>query len=186
MRVATTQAARLPLEPCGRGDHRAGRAVGSPGTCVARGPRQEDRGATLVEFALVIPVLLILLFGLIDFGYSWSQNLSVKHAAREGARLASVDAETDAGSVGSDCTALVTLIKQRVSAELGSTLTVSITFSGTAKTGDTGTIRVTYPRSSLTGFTTALKGGTMSSSVLFRMEQSANFVNSATSGTSCP
>ncbi len=49
--------------------------------------RETDAGQALVEFALVLPVMLLMLFALVDFGrgfYSW---LIVTNAAREGARV---------------------------------------------------------------------------------------------------
>jgi TadE-like protein len=52
--------------------------------------RNSDRGAAAVEFALVVPVLLIVVFGIIDFGRMLSAQLQVSEAAREGARAASV------------------------------------------------------------------------------------------------
>ncbi|MEO7117701.1 MAG: TadE family protein [Candidatus Limnocylindrales bacterium] len=49
-----------------------------------------DRGQALVEFALVLPILATLLFGLLDVGrVVWAQD-SISNAAREGARFAIV------------------------------------------------------------------------------------------------
>jgi Flp pilus assembly protein TadG len=45
-----------------------------------------ERGAVAVEFALVLPVLLMLLLGLFDYGWYFYCELSVTNAAREGAR----------------------------------------------------------------------------------------------------
>jgi len=56
-----------------------------PGT---RAPR--DRGAAAVEFALVLPMLLLVIFGLIDFGRLLNAQVKVTEAAREGARAAAV------------------------------------------------------------------------------------------------
>jgi Flp pilus assembly protein TadG len=44
----------------------------------------------LAEFALVLPLLLILLFGIIEFGIAFNRAQAVEAAAREGARLASL------------------------------------------------------------------------------------------------
>ena len=49
-----------------------------------------DRGAAAVELALVLPFLLLLLFGMIDFGRAYNMQLSLTHAAREGARVAAL------------------------------------------------------------------------------------------------
>lgn len=54
--------------------------------------RRRSRGQGLVEFALVLPIFLFMLFGLIDAGRLVYQNSVVSQAAREGARLASVEA----------------------------------------------------------------------------------------------
>jgi Flp pilus assembly protein TadG len=45
---------------------------------------------SLVEFALIVPMLLILLFGIVDFGLGLRAYISVASATREGARFASV------------------------------------------------------------------------------------------------
>lgn len=53
-------------------------------------PRQHGTGQALVEFALVFPVLVVLLFGLIDVArYVYVSN-AISQAAREGARYGSV------------------------------------------------------------------------------------------------
>jgi hypothetical protein len=49
-------------------------------------PRNEC-GAVAVEFALVMPVLLLFVLGIIDFGRLWFTQVSLTQAAREGARL---------------------------------------------------------------------------------------------------
>lgn len=49
-----------------------------------------ERGAELVEFALVLPLLLVLIGGIIDFGFLFQRYEVVTNAAREGARLASL------------------------------------------------------------------------------------------------
>jgi len=49
-----------------------------------------DRGAAAVEFALVLPLLLLVLFGIIDFGRALNAQITLTQAAREGARLAAL------------------------------------------------------------------------------------------------
>lgn len=56
--------------------------------CVLR--RRDDRGAAAVEFALVMPMLFLLVFGIVDFGRMWNMQLTVTHAAREGVRVAAL------------------------------------------------------------------------------------------------
>ena len=50
-----------------------------------------DRGASLVEFALVLPVLISLVFGILDFGIVYSNQISFRNGVREGARMGVVD-----------------------------------------------------------------------------------------------
>ena len=47
-------------------------------------------GSTLLEFALVLPVLIALLIGIMEFGWLVYNNMTIANAAREGARLASL------------------------------------------------------------------------------------------------
>lgn len=48
---------------------------------------RRDHGAVAVEFALLLPVLLLLLFGIVDFGRMLNAQLLITQAASEGARL---------------------------------------------------------------------------------------------------
>jgi Flp pilus assembly protein TadG len=55
--------------------------------------RRRDRrsGQALVEFALVVPFLLLLILGIVDFARAWNVYQMLTDAAREGAREAVVD-----------------------------------------------------------------------------------------------
>lgn len=59
-----------------------------------RGRDGSQRGAVAVEFALILPVLLLILMGTIEFGRVFSQFQVYNGAAREGARCAAVQATT--------------------------------------------------------------------------------------------
>jgi Flp pilus assembly protein TadG len=50
-----------------------------------------ERGAAAVEFALVLPLLLVILLGIIDFGLYFYNDLQLTHVARDAARYLSVD-----------------------------------------------------------------------------------------------
>ena len=57
-----------------------------------RSRRNVGRGQSLVEFALILPIFLLMLFGLLDIGRLVYMNSTLSQAAREGARLAAVQA----------------------------------------------------------------------------------------------
>lgn len=48
------------------------------------------RGQSLIEFALILPVLLMLLLGVVEFGWLLNGKITVNSAAREGARVGAV------------------------------------------------------------------------------------------------
>ena len=52
------------------------------------GPRRGSRGQSAVEFALVLPLLFLLIFGIVDFGRAMFYQNEITNATREGARIA--------------------------------------------------------------------------------------------------
>ena len=54
------------------------------------GRARSDRGAAAVEFAIVVPLLLLILFALVDFGRMFFVQVSLNAASREGARASSI------------------------------------------------------------------------------------------------
>ncbi len=59
------------------------------------------KGQSLVEFALVLPILMFIVFGIVDFGLGIRSYISLTNATREGARFAAVG--NPAGSYPSNC-----------------------------------------------------------------------------------
>lgn len=76
------------------------RHVITPVRARRRGRARDERGASAVEFALVMPLLVLFLFGIISYGYMFSVRQALTQAAAEGARAAAVaptgQASTDA------------------------------------------------------------------------------------------
>jgi Flp pilus assembly protein TadG len=68
------------------------------GVCVAGRGRLLacDRGAAAVEMALVLPLLLLVLFGVVDFGRLLNTQLTLTESAREGARAAALGQDAEA------------------------------------------------------------------------------------------
>lgn len=48
--------------------------------------REKTRGQSLVEFALILPVFFLIMFGIVDFGLAFDAAIGISNAAREGAR----------------------------------------------------------------------------------------------------
>lgn len=61
-----------------------------------------ESGAAAVEFALIAPLLFMILFGIMQFGIVWSQKEIYVQAAREGARFAAVGCEKPLGCSSTD------------------------------------------------------------------------------------
>jgi Flp pilus assembly protein TadG len=100
---------------------------------------QDERGAALVEFALVLPVLILLLFGMLQFGLVFNYWIDETHLANEGARWAAVNNWPGSGS-------LQQYIRgQADSNELRNNAHVCISFpNGTKNVGDPVQVDMTY------------------------------------------
>lgn len=90
----------------------------------------------MVEFAIVLPLLVILLMGIFEFGIAFSRAQSVEAAAREGARLASVSS--------SDLSAIEARVGEALPGIASGNVTVTPTPSGLCvnRQGETVTIQV--------------------------------------------
>jgi Flp pilus assembly protein TadG len=60
---------------------------------------QNDSGQALVEFALVLPILLLVLLGMLDFGKGMNYWIDETHLANEGVRFAAVNRNPGAGTL---------------------------------------------------------------------------------------
>jgi Flp pilus assembly protein TadG len=83
--------------------------------------RRSCRGQNLVEFALVLPILISMMLGIVDFGFIYFIRGSVENATREGARYGAIHAPiTTADNIK-------TRIRQTVTGLDPSTLTIDVT-----------------------------------------------------------
>jgi len=127
-----------------------------------------QRGAALVEMAIVLPLLLILLFGIIEASWAFAQQNDVRHGAREGARAAAVNVG-DVATVGQRVCDSMDVVNPAEG------VTVTLTpVSASGSTGGLARIRVDAGLQTLTGFFGGLFGGNVSSEVEFRTEQPAD------------
>jgi Flp pilus assembly protein TadG len=65
--------------------------------------QRNEQGAALVEFALVLPLVLMLAFGLITSGLTYNHKIDLTHAAREGARYGATLAQLQCSGSPNPC-----------------------------------------------------------------------------------
>jgi Flp pilus assembly protein TadG len=133
---------------------------------------KEEKGAAAVEFAIVLPLMCMLLFGIIEFGLVMYDQTMITNASREGAR-AGIVFNTTPVSDGE----ITTVVENYCSAHLvsfgsGALPTTTISRTGTAA-GDALTVNVTYPYTFLVlpNFATSLTGAiSLQAETVMRME----------------
>jgi len=74
---------------------------------------RRNEGVAAVELALVLPLLLVILFGIIDFGLYFYNDLQLTHVARDAARHLTVGQEGDADAAIDNATLVSTTITSR-------------------------------------------------------------------------
>lgn len=95
---------------------------------------KRNRGQTLVEMAIVLPILVALIFGMTDFARVLNGYLATTEASREGARVAALS--------GND--AAVELAANNAAPNLDPTRLTVTTLPATRSRGDAVTVTVTY------------------------------------------
>jgi len=98
---------------------------------------KNQKGQALVEFAIVLPILLMLVMGIIQFGMMLNSYLAIENASREGARagiVGSTDAEIESLIIASSpsldpADLTVTLTPSEANRSSGDTLTVTVTYN---------------------------------------------------------
>ena len=100
-----------------------------------------EGGQTFVEFAIVLPILVLLVFGITQFGLAFRNYLAITDAARVGARAAAVKRTT------TPCTFARTAIENTVSSGQWAQISSRITCVAGPNVGDQVSITINYPYS---------------------------------------
>lgn len=107
--------------------------------------RADESGQALAEFALVMPILFLLIAGIIGFGRAWNIQQVVVDAAREGARTAVVQNPATSDSA-TGVAAVQHVINVRLHSAALDTTTATITLAGKWRsTGDSMHVYVNVP-----------------------------------------
>ena len=119
---------------------------GSRRACSSKRLRS-DRGAAAVEFALVVPVLLVLVLGIVEFGRAYNIQTTLSAAAREGVRTMALQNSAPAArtSAKSAAAPAVTLTDGQIS------VSAACPVAGT-NTSATVTVTINYPLTFITNF----------------------------------
>lgn len=164
---------------------RAGWGPTRTGRNVNRASNKRDGGASLIEFAVAMPLLLILVLGIIEFGFVLAQMNEVRHGAREGARYAAVSRpDLDGNATEGDNADVRTAVCDSIN--LPGTASITVELSGGPNRYDYGTIRVVADTESLSNapIISGMLPDTIANEARFRLEQEANWTGFGP--TSCP
>src|SRR4051812_44827191 len=107
-----------------------------------------ERGVAMVEFALVVPVLLLVMVGMLQFGRAFYYWITVNHLANEGARWAAVDCDPTTSGCGTGAGDLQTYIYNNAgisgNTELktGAGSSINVCIAVPAAVGDQVTVKV--------------------------------------------
>ena len=143
---------------------------------------RSEKGVALVEFALLLPVLALLLFGLLDFGKAFNYWIDETHLANEGARWAVVNKNPNtSGTLQQYIRSQATTpeLRDGGTSSVSGPLSVCITFpSGTSNVGDpvNVTVETTYNWLGLIADRISVASSTIRGSATMRLEaQPTNF-----------
>ena len=155
--------------------------------------RRDDRGASLVEFALVMPLLVLLLVGIVEAAWAFANNLDARHGAREGARLVAVDYNPNGNSGNAQRDDIIAEVCSRMDmAGSGASTLVEFTRAdldgngSSTDVGDGATVTITTVHDDLTGLLGAFGSINLGSTVETRLEQDAGWSLTAVGGDPCP
>jgi len=116
----------------------------------------DDAGSSAVEFALVLMLLVVLLFGIIQYGYTFFEYIQVAHAAREAVRWGALGASD----------AVIRAKAAAAAPELGADATVSILRTGLESVA----VTVSHPVTQLAPLPSIAVPASVSSTAVQRIE----------------
>lgn len=123
-----------------------------------RSSKRAERGQALLEFALVAPLVLFFLLAIVDFGIAIDRHIVLDHAAREGARYASVGGHAlSNGGTAATCAQIkaeaVAQAQEVVSAGAVGVTYDEVNGAPGIQPGDNVTVTLDYTYDFVTGFT---------------------------------
>jgi Flp pilus assembly protein TadG len=133
---------------------------------ITRRTGKREGGQSLVEFALVLPIFLLVLFAIVDFGMAFHAWITVTNSAREGARL---------GAVRADSTDIEQRVRDTADSLDQEDLSVSVS-NAEGVPGESVVVDVSYDYSLITplaGIVGVVSGGTIGGS--FNLSSTADF-----------
>ena len=66
---------------------------------------RDERGATVVEFAFIVPLLIVLVLGIVEFGHAFQVSGTLSAAAREGVRVMALQNDRNAATAAAQAAA---------------------------------------------------------------------------------
>lgn len=137
-----------------------------------------------------MPLLLTILFGIVEFGWGYAQVLDVRHGSREGARLVSVNAfppgeDAETMTAAEQSSYLVSTICDRMDFADDASVTLSYADGVSVSAGATAVVEVESDLQTVTGWFDFILGSkVLSSTVQVRLEQEAQWAQ--VSDVTCP
>ncbi len=126
--------------------------------------QKRRRATAVVEFAVVLPLLMTMLLGIIEFGYVFMIRQTLQHAAREGCRLAILQTSVN------PYTNVSARITDAMSPTGLNTYSVTMTHASAGDPTETIVLSVPYDDVSLVGGYFGFDGGTLKGSCTMRKE----------------
>ena len=114
---------------------------------------KDDKGQSMVEFAMILPILLLIVVGIIEFGFLFSGYLALSNASREAVRTASLGA-SDSDAIQRAKDVALTLEPSKM------IVTISPAVASRDR-GDSVTVAIAYEYDFLTPFMEAIFGSNL-------------------------